>query len=403
MSPSVPTACPAAGSAGLAAVLRVSAVPRGARRVTRPPASVAGVDRGRPGPSGPPPPRAPPSTGPFEPMAWPPAGDAPCDQPAAPDAAHGPYAARSSGSARSTPHTVASTCASATWPSAPRSPRRRCRSTTPPGSRAGSTRPAGSNDPTEVNGTGPFRLGRGRERHITLAAIRDVLGSPGCRRPRDLRWATTAANGCRSCRGLGRRNRPGRSGRPRERRRRPRAQLLPRPGLNTSYIGMNNRFAPFDNEVVRQAIAMGIDRGALVDAAFPAGTELATHFMPCAIPYGCAGDSWANPTPRWARDLLADAGFPDGFETTITYSDEPRDYLPDPTATAAALQRRPRPARHHGDVDRHALRPARPTLDAGRLDGLYLLGCAGQVSGSGPPARRPFRSGCEPPVRPTVR
>ena len=36
-------------------------------------------------------PTAAPSDGAFEPMAWPPDGDAPCAEPEAPDAAHGPY------------------------------------------------------------------------------------------------------------------------------------------------------------------------------------------------------------------------------------------------------------------------------------------------------------------------
>ena len=167
---------------------------------------------------------------------------------------------------------------------------------------------------------------------------------------------------------------------------------------------MNNRFAPFDNEVVRRAIAVGIDRGAIVDAAFPAGTDLATHFLPCAIPYGCAGASWAQPDPALGRDLLADAGFPDGFATTITYSDEPRDYLPDPTATATALQQQLRD--QLGITATLTVMPfaqLATTVDSGRLNGLYLLGCASQVSGSGPPPRGPFRSGCEPAVRPTIR
>jgi ABC-type transport system substrate-binding protein len=64
-------------------------------------------------------------------------------------------------------------------------------------------------------------------------------------------------------------------------------QLLVRPALNVMYIGMNNTYPPFDNEKVRQAIAMSIDRQRIVDNFYPAGSEVATHFTPCAIPNGC--------------------------------------------------------------------------------------------------------------------
>src|SRR4051812_108090 len=41
-------------------------------------------------------------------------------------------------------------------------------------------------------------------------------------------------------------------------------KLLPREALNVFYLGMNNNKAPLDNEKVRQAIAEGIDRAAIV-------------------------------------------------------------------------------------------------------------------------------------------
>ncbi len=37
---------------------------------------------------------------------------------------------------------------------------------------------------------------------------------------------------------------------------------------------------------------MGIDRERIVDNFYPPGSEVATHFTPCAIPNGCAGDQW---------------------------------------------------------------------------------------------------------------
>src|SRR4029078_8262296 len=52
--------------------------------------------------------------------------------------------------------------------------------------------------------------------------------------------------------------------------------ITPRQGLNTAYSGLDNRVAPFDNETVRRAIALGIGRPGIVDASFPPATARAT-------------------------------------------------------------------------------------------------------------------------------
>ncbi len=101
---------------------------------------------------------------------------------------------------------------------------------------------------------------------------------------------------------------------------------------------MNNTFTPFDNELVRQAIAMGIDRQRLVDNFFPVGSEVASHFTPCAVTNACAGEAWYEFDPVKAKELLAEAGYADGFDTTITYRDVVRGYLPQPGVVAQDIQ-----------------------------------------------------------------
>ena len=115
-------------------------------------------------------------------------------------------------------------------------------------------------------------------------------------------------------------------------------QLIPRPALNVFYVGMNNTFPPFDNEKVRQAVAMAIDRDRIVKNFYPAGSEVATHFTPCAIPNGCVGDEWYAYDPAAAKALLTEAGFPDGFETELAYRDVVRGYLPQPGVVAQDIQ-----------------------------------------------------------------
>jgi peptide/nickel transport system substrate-binding protein len=115
-------------------------------------------------------------------------------------------------------------------------------------------------------------------------------------------------------------------------------QLIERPALNVMYVGMNNTAKPFDNEKVRQAIAMGIDRARIVKNFYPAGSEVANYFSPCAIPNGCGGQDWYKFDPAAAKKLLADAGVPDGFETELAYRDVVRGYLPQPNQVAEDIQ-----------------------------------------------------------------
>ena len=60
---------------------------------------------------------------------------------------------------------------------------------------------------------------------------------------------------------------------------------------------------------------MGIDRQRIVDNFYPKGSIVAAHFTPCAIPGGCEGEEWYKFDPTAAKELLAEAGFPNGFET----------------------------------------------------------------------------------------
>ncbi len=152
-------------------------------------------------------------------------------------------------------------------------------------------------------------------------------------------------------------------------------QLLERPALNVFYVGMNNTFAPFDDVLVRQAIAMGIDRQRIVDNFYPAGSEVASHFTPCSIPNGCAGESWYEFDVEAARALLEEAGLGDGFETTITYRDVVRGYLPDPNIVAQDIQAQLLENLNiTAEIVVMESGAFLEAADAGTIEGLHLLG-----------------------------
>ena len=115
-------------------------------------------------------------------------------------------------------------------------------------------------------------------------------------------------------------------------------QLIERPALNIFYIGFNNTMAPFDNEQVRQALAMAIDKQRIVDNFYPAGSTVAESFLPAAIPGYSAAATWYAYNQEEARTMLTAAGFPDGFDIELSYRDVVRGYLPQPAVVAQDIQ-----------------------------------------------------------------
>ncbi|HXF60084.1 MAG TPA: ABC transporter substrate-binding protein, partial [Caldilineaceae bacterium] len=100
------------------------------------------------------------------------------------------------------------------------------------------------------------------------------------------------------------------------------------PCLNSHMIAINNEVPPFDDPRVRRAIHLAVDRQAIIDAFTPVWEPaFVSRWLPAASP-------WATPyeevlqLPGYrpdktedieeARRLLAEAGYPDGFETTFT-------------------------------------------------------------------------------------
>jgi len=82
-------------------------------------------------------------------------------------------------------------------------------------------------------------------------------------------------------------------------------------------LSTNNKQAPFDNKLVRQAMAHAINRQEIIDGAmFGYGTPIGTHFAPHNPAYkDFTSDSAYD--PEKAKALLKEAGFENGFKTTL--------------------------------------------------------------------------------------
>ena len=83
-------------------------------------------------------------------------------------------------------------------------------------------------------------------------------------------------------------------------------------------LAMNNARVPFNDIRVREAVAHAIDREALIDGAmFGYGTPIGSHFAPHNPAYEDLTALSAY-DPEKSKALLAEAGYPDGFKTTLT-------------------------------------------------------------------------------------
>lgn len=155
----------------------------------------------------------------------------------------------------------------------------------------------------------------------------------------------------------------------------PSLQLVVRPALNIFYVGMTNTFKPFDDVRVRQAVAMGIDRQRIVDTFYPTGSEVASHFTPCPIPNACAGEAWYDFDPEAGKALLAEAGFPNGFDTKLYFRDVVRGYLPEAPRVAEEIQAQ---LKQNLGINAEIVVMESGAFiaasAAGELDGLHLLG-----------------------------
>jgi peptide/nickel transport system substrate-binding protein len=116
-------------------------------------------------------------------------------------------------------------------------------------------------------------------------------------------------------------------------------KLYPRTGLNVYYLGINTKAIPFDKEEVRQAVAMAIDRKQILLNYFQPGTVDATHFTPCIVPNGCAGEDWYDFNPAWAKEIMTTLWLQDGFKAGLAFQNVPNVILTQPNLVAQDIQR----------------------------------------------------------------
>ena len=156
-------------------------------------------------------------------------------------------------------------------------------------------------------------------------------------------------------------------------------KTLDRPAFNVGYVGINRTVEPFDNILVRRAVAHGLDRAGVVRSFYAGRGVVAHEFMPPSVPgYSNSVPKYAY-NPNRAKALLRQAGLTLPVELEFWWpADVSRPYMPNPKnnfqAFAASLNK-------SGFKVVAKSAPWNPTYlgraDAGTAGALHLLGWTG--------------------------
>ncbi len=111
-----------------------------------------------------------------------------------------------------------------------------------------------------------------------------------------------------------------------------------RPSFNVGYLALNPSYEPLAKVKVRQAIAMAINKKEIVKAFWGDLGMTNGHFLPTSF------KSMYSPkvtdyefNPAKAKQLLAEAGYPNGFDMDLWYMPVSRPYFPTPKEIAEAM------------------------------------------------------------------
>jgi dipeptide transport system substrate-binding protein len=115
-------------------------------------------------------------------------------------------------------------------------------------------------------------------------------------------------------------------------------KILQTPAFMTAFVALNTAHKPLDNPKVRQALNLAFDRNTYLKAVFDGTATAASGPYP---PNTWSFDKTIQPYPydlAQAKRLLAEAGYPDGFATTIWVRPNGSVLNPLPKAGAELLQ-----------------------------------------------------------------
>lgn len=114
--------------------------------------------------------------------------------------------------------------------------------------------------------------------------------------------------------------------------------LMQQEGLNVGYLAYNTTMKPFNDVRVRKALNHAINKQAIIDTVFQGAGKPAKNPIPPTIWSYNNATKDDNYDPEKAKKLLAEAGYPNGFEMKIWAMPVQRPYNPNARRMAEVIQ-----------------------------------------------------------------
>jgi len=115
-------------------------------------------------------------------------------------------------------------------------------------------------------------------------------------------------------------------------------RVLQTPAFMTAFVALNTQHKPFDNALVRQAVNLAFDKNTYLKTVFDGTATAATlPYPPNTWSYNKSVKPYPQDVAR-ARKLLAQAGYANGFDTTLWVRPSSSTLNPNPKAGAELLQ-----------------------------------------------------------------
>ena len=121
-------------------------------------------------------------------------------------------------------------------------------------------------------------------------------------------------------------------------KRNPNFKLIDRPSVNVGYLAINTKKPILSNKLVRQAISHAIDKQTIINTIFRGlAIPAKSPFAPSMWGYNYKIVDYDYSVQK-AKDFLAKAGYPKGFDTELWAMPVSRAYMPEPVKTAELIQ-----------------------------------------------------------------
>ncbi|MBI4356872.1 MAG: ABC transporter substrate-binding protein [Gammaproteobacteria bacterium] len=118
----------------------------------------------------------------------------------------------------------------------------------------------------------------------------------------------------------------------------PNLEVQEQPGLNIAYWAFHTQKKPFDNLLVRKALNLAVNKQAIIEAVYNQHATAAKNFIPPNIwSYNDEVVDYEY-NPEKAKELLKQAGYPNGFEMNIWAMPVQRPYNPNARKMAELIQ-----------------------------------------------------------------